>query len=219
VGDDHDRELGLDLLHQVLDAGGGDGVERRAGLVHQQHVGPSGDGAGDAEPLLLATREAHGRVLEAVLHLVPQGGLVERLLDHRFEIGLALGAQQPRAVGDVVEDRLGERVGLLEHHADAPAHLDRVDPGPVERHTVVVDRALGPGPRDQVVHAVEAAQHGGLATTRRPDEGRDLVLGDVDVDIAHGPEVAVEDADALDLEDDRAAGALGLGGRVDGIGL
>ena len=33
------------------------GVERRAGLVHEQHPGPDGQGPGDAQPLLLATRQ------------------------------------------------------------------------------------------------------------------------------------------------------------------
>src|SRR4029453_14720434 len=102
VGHDHDRELVLDLLHQVLDAGGGDGVERRARLVHEQHVGPGGDGPGDAEPLLLTAGQAVGRVLQPVLHLVPQGGLVQRLLHEAVHVPPASPAAQPRAVGDVV---------------------------------------------------------------------------------------------------------------------
>src|SRR5262245_10413006 len=67
VGDDHDRVLRLELLHQVLDAAGGDGIERRAGLVHEEHLGVGGDGPGDAQPLLLTAREPHGGALQAVL--------------------------------------------------------------------------------------------------------------------------------------------------------
>ena len=37
---------------------GGDRVERRARLVHQDHLGLDGDGAGDAQALLLAAGEA-----------------------------------------------------------------------------------------------------------------------------------------------------------------
>jgi hypothetical protein len=44
----------LELAHQVLDAQRGDRVERRARLVHEDHVGLGGDGPGDAQPLLLA---------------------------------------------------------------------------------------------------------------------------------------------------------------------
>ena len=54
VGHDDDRVFALDLLHQVLDLRGGDRVQRRARLVHQQHLGLDGDGAGDAQALLLA---------------------------------------------------------------------------------------------------------------------------------------------------------------------
>ncbi len=42
-------------------AAGGDRVERRAGLVHQEHLGLDGDRAGDAQPLLLAARQAERR--------------------------------------------------------------------------------------------------------------------------------------------------------------
>ena len=61
VRHDDDRVLRLDLLHQILDASGGDRVERRARLVHQDHVGLDGDGPGDAEPLLLAAGQAERR--------------------------------------------------------------------------------------------------------------------------------------------------------------
>ena len=70
---------------------------------------------------------------------------------------------------------------------------------------MVAERALDPGRLDEVVHAVEAAQHGGLAAARRADERGDLVLADVEVDVAHGPEVAVVDAEVVDVEDDRVA--------------
>ena len=62
----------LELEHQVLDPAGGDRVERRARLVHQDHVGLDGERAGDAEALLLAAGHAEGVRLEAVLDLVPQ---------------------------------------------------------------------------------------------------------------------------------------------------
>src|SRR5215203_4342170 len=82
VGDDHDRVVPLQLLHQVLDAAGGDRVEGRAGLVHQDHVGPDGDRPGDAELLLLlAAGQRQGVLLELVLDLVPERGPAQRPLD------------------------------------------------------------------------------------------------------------------------------------------
>ena len=71
VRDDHDRVLLLDVDHQVLDLAGGDRVERRAGLVHQDHVRLDREAACDAEPLLLPARHAERVRLEPVLDLVP----------------------------------------------------------------------------------------------------------------------------------------------------
>src|SRR5690606_18427849 len=99
-------------------------------------------------------------------------------------------------------DRLGERVGPLEHHADAPPHLDRVDVGSVERCAVVVHGALAPGARDQVVHAVQAPQDRRLAAARRPDERGDLVLAHLQRHVPDRPEVAVEGVQVGDLEHD-----------------
>src|SRR2546430_7784338 len=44
------------LHEQLLDALGGGRIERRARLVHQQHLGLVGERARDAEALLLAAR-------------------------------------------------------------------------------------------------------------------------------------------------------------------
>src|SRR5271165_2304336 len=68
VGDDHDREIELEL---------GDRVQRGAGLVHQQHVGLHGDGARDAQPLLLAARQPTAGLVEPVFDLVPQVGTLQ----------------------------------------------------------------------------------------------------------------------------------------------
>src|SRR5215472_18410485 len=47
VRDDDDRVPRLDVPHQVLDGAGRDRVERRAGLVHEDHVRLDGERAGD----------------------------------------------------------------------------------------------------------------------------------------------------------------------------
>ena len=66
-------------------------------------------------------------LLEPVLHLVPQAGALQARAHDVIEIGAAAGqAVDARAVGDVVVDRLRERVRLLEHHADAGAQLHHV---------------------------------------------------------------------------------------------
>ena len=70
-----------EVLHQVLDRQRRDRVERRAGLVHQDHLGLDGDRPRDAEPLLLAAREREGVLIQLVLDLVPERGAAQDLLD------------------------------------------------------------------------------------------------------------------------------------------
>jgi hypothetical protein len=72
--------VALQLVDQLLDLAGGDRVERRAGLVEQQHLGLDGDAAGDAQALLLAARQARAALVELVLDLVPQRRLAQRPL-------------------------------------------------------------------------------------------------------------------------------------------
>src|SRR5262245_34936152 len=57
VRHDRDRVVVAQLVDQLLDAGGGDRVEGRARLVHQDHLGIHRDRSRDAQPLLLAARE------------------------------------------------------------------------------------------------------------------------------------------------------------------
>src|SRR5713226_868992 len=73
MGDDGDSVVLRQLLDQFLDLGGRNRIERRAGLVEQDHLGPHRHGAGDAEPLLLAAGQAQAGGIELVLDLVPQG--------------------------------------------------------------------------------------------------------------------------------------------------
>ena len=109
--------------------------------------------------------------VQLVLDLVPQRGAAQRLLDLLGHV--AAVAVQPQAEGHVAVDAHGERVGLLEHHADVAAHRDRVDGRVVDVLAAEVDVALEAEAADQVVHAVEAAQHRALAAAGRADEGRD----------------------------------------------
>jgi hypothetical protein len=65
---------------------------------------------------------------------------------------------------------------------------------------VVLDLALDPCPRDQVVHPVQAADQGALAAAGRADEGGDLVLVDLEVHAAQGQEAAVVHVDVVEPE-------------------
>src|SRR6185295_7498600 len=80
VGHDHDRVILLQLVDQLLDPERRDRVERRAGLVHQQHLGLDRDRARDAQALHLAARQPEPALVEAVLDLVPECRAAQRAL-------------------------------------------------------------------------------------------------------------------------------------------
>ena len=89
-----------------------------------------------------------------------------------------------RAVDDVVEDRLGKRIGPLEHHADAAADLRHV----LVENVLAVERdlAFDPGIAQGFVDAVQIAQKSGFAAARGPDQRGDFVGGELERDIVQG---------------------------------
>src|ERR1051325_4335899 len=72
VGDDDYGVVLLELQNQVFDLGRGERVEGGGRFVHEEHFGLHGQGAGNAQPLLLAARETDRRSVEAVLDLIPE---------------------------------------------------------------------------------------------------------------------------------------------------
>jgi hypothetical protein len=213
VGDDHDRVLLAQLVHQLLDGQRRDRVERRARFVHQEDLGLDGDGPGDAQPLLLPAGQARAGPAEPVLDLFPEVGAPQRPLDEVVGLGLP----QPLAVellaGEhVVRDRhRRERVRALEHHADLAAHGDGIDPRSVQVDAVDEDRALDVGAGDDLVHAVQRPQERRLPAAGRADQGGHRARLDDHVDVLHGEEVAVVDVEVLD--DDAVGDVLDRGRR------
>ena len=122
----------------------------------------------------------------------------QRLLDAIVEAFLPPEHAGPE--GDVVVDRLRERVRLLEDHPDLLPHLDGVDVlsrrGP--RRGTAPCRAPRAG--DQVVHVVEDADERALAAAGRADDRRHLVAVDRQRDLAHRQVAVVGHADALHVE-------------------
>src|SRR5690349_6964925 len=81
VRHERDAVVGFELGDELLDALRRDGIERGGGLVEQQYLRLHGDGAGDAEPLLLAAREREPALPELVLHLIPERGTLKGSFD------------------------------------------------------------------------------------------------------------------------------------------
>ena len=74
--------------------------------------------------------------------LAPDRRGPQALLDALVDLAAVAHAVDAQPVRDVLEDRLRERVRLLEHHADAPPQRDDVRTGRVDRLSVEQDVAL-----------------------------------------------------------------------------
>src|SRR5580658_456192 len=146
VGNDDNSVLGTQLVDEVFDARGSDRIERRARLIHQDHLGLDGDRTSNAQALLLAAGQAGARAIQAILHLIPQAGALEARADDVVEIGAPSGESvDTGTVGDIVVNRFRKRVRLLKHHADPGADLHDVLALVVDVTAVERDRTGNPG--------------------------------------------------------------------------
>src|ERR1700730_5098823 len=81
VGDDDDRVLMGQLDDEVLDLQRGHRVERRAWLVHEDHLWADCQAPRDHKSLLLSGRARRGRGVVPVRDLVPERGAFEAAAD------------------------------------------------------------------------------------------------------------------------------------------
>src|SRR6185369_11875636 len=80
VGDDRDGVVLFELADELLDFRRRYRVERRRGLVQEQHLRLDRDRARDAQALLLSAGQGHSALFQLVLRLAPHRGLGKRPL-------------------------------------------------------------------------------------------------------------------------------------------
>ncbi len=118
--------------------------------------------------------------MQTVFHLFPKASFTQAVFHDLVQVVFLVGqAMNTRAIGHVVVDRLGKRVRLLEHHADPGAQLHHIQFRIIEILAFQMQVALHPADIDGVVHAVQTAQKGGLATTGRANQRDHFVLADI----------------------------------------
>ena len=71
VGHDDNGVLFFQLMEEFLDFEGGDGIQRGTRLIHEQDVGLAGNGTGDAQALLLPSRQAGAALFKFVFNFCP----------------------------------------------------------------------------------------------------------------------------------------------------
>src|ERR1700733_9455849 len=187
VGDDHNRVLRLELKNQIFDLRRGHRIKSRGGLVHQHHFRIHSQGARNAEALLLTAGKAGaGLLLEIVLYFLPQSRLLQRALHHFIEDLAIAEPIQAETRGHIVVDRHGrKRVWPLKDHPDPAANLNRRS----LRVNVRLANTYGAGDapnRVGLMHAIEAANKGGLATTGGADKSRGMVRWNLQADTLQG---------------------------------
>jgi hypothetical protein len=193
VSDDNDGVALPQLIDELLDASGRDRVERRCRFVEEDELRLGRQGARDAEPLLLAAGQFVGGSVQTFLDFVPERGLAERFLDAAFQNRPLPYASYAKARRDVLKNRLGKRIRLLEHHPDPQPNQNGIGRW--------ADNVLSFGEQDdlasicisrvKVMHPVETAKQGALAASRRPDERRHLSLRNWQIDGVQGAEIPV----------------------------
>ena len=181
VGGHEDRDLLL--AHQLLDVGPDRAarlrVEPHGGLVEEEHARRVQQAARD----LQAALHPAGEGVDEALAPLPQP-------HHREHLLHALARQRARhavELGVEAQVLLGAQVaiqgGVLEHEADVAAHVVALALHVVPGHA---GRAAGQ-PRERAEHA----DRGRLARAVRPQEAEDLARGHLEIDAAHGLDLAV----------------------------
>jgi len=189
MGDQHDGQVqfAVDLRQQVQHRGGGLRVEGAGGFVAEQDFRLGGQGAGNADTLLLAAGQL-GRVL---LGVVGQADALQQLGDALLDgAGRQLAGQLQRQ-GDIVGDGFrGQQIEVLEDHPDLLAETAQtvgIQGGDV--FAVDIDAPAG-----RLFQAVDEAQQSTFASAGMADDAKHFAAGDIQVGGLQGGDVAAIDA-------------------------
>ena len=173
-------------------------VDRRGGVVENQHPRVGEHRAGQRDALPLAARERQPALADQ--RVVPLGQALDELRHLRRLRGgahLLLGGVGA-AVGDVGPDRVGEEEGVLEHHPERRPQL---------RQTQLPHRHAAEA-HPPVLRVVEAGEQLGdrrLARARRPDQRHGLPRLDVQRQpVEHRLAARVTEPHVVELDRERA---------------
>jgi hypothetical protein len=177
-GEEDSCAAGDHALQHLLEGAGGDGVDALEGLVEKEDLRPVDDGCGEGELFLHAVREVGDELLgfagkvhefEELFAALESGGVVQavHLADEAQVFGGGEASEESHAFGN---------------DADLALDFERVR-GEIEAEDLNAARGGGE----------QAGQHldgGGFAGAVGAEKAVELTLGDVEVDVPHGNEIA-----------------------------
>ena len=172
VGDDNDGISFFQLQKQFFYFKRRDRIQRRRGLIHQQHFRFHRQRAGDAQPLLLPAGKPQRRSFQPVFRLLPDSRLSQASLHDPVQSGSVLLPMDSRPIGNIVIDAHRKRIGLLEYHTHPLSQHCHIHAGRINLLAVQTDPARDLHPLYQVIHPVQGFQESGFAAARRPDQRR-----------------------------------------------
>src|SRR5262245_40665778 len=177
---DHDvgaAVLLVDLLDQLAQQRGADGIEAGVGLVEEHDVGVQHERAREAGALAHPARELVGHLVAGAL----EADLAQARVDDLLDLVLALVGVLAQREGDVVPQvHRAEQRAVLEQDAELLAHLEQLfvlHPG----HRLAVHEHVALVRIQQADHVLDADR---LPRPGRPQDHRDLVVRDLHVEPA-----------------------------------
>src|SRR5580704_2077212 len=183
--DDHGHALIGKLAHDGENFAYELGIERRGDLVEQQELRLHGDGARDADALLLAARE----LIRQIVHTVGEADADEPVLGAPARLIPLQAAHLEEAEHDVLARRqMRKQIEELEHHPDIGADAGEIALATraTARAHAVAEADLDPVDLDRAViiglERVDAAQERGLAAAGGADHHHRLAARDVEID-------------------------------------
>ena len=185
------------------------GVQARRGLVEQDQPGLAGQRPADAHQLALAQGDLRRVAVDDILQAADRDGPVdagpvrravrqEQVAQRRGDGHVLAGHEQVLVDREVVEqlDRL-----------EGPGQAEARPPVGAQAPDVAAPELDPPGGGPGV--AGQGVDHRGLARTVRADQPVDGALRDLQVDVGHGHDPAVGDAQAGDVQQRRPRGRCG----------
>ena len=154
-------------------------------LIHENDVGIDGQCASQTQALLLLPRQIPSRARQLAHNVIPEIDFAQGLFDPHLHIVRWRHQASPKR--HVVEDRHRKGIWAREEHADVTAYRHGVSARRVEVFTEQEHLPIDFGTFDEVVHAIERAQHRTLARARRADERHNPMRGDRHGDLVDHP--------------------------------